>query len=77
MQEKWVLGLAVVLCVWLAESVSRVQAADADPFAAAGLERFPRAFPIPEVGLPDPEGQHVALRSFKGQALLMNFWTTW
>lgn len=77
MQEKCVLGLVVILCVWLAGSVSRVQGADADPFEAANLERFPQSVPMPEVSLPDLAGKNVALQSFKGQVVLMNFWTTW
>ena len=77
MQKKCVLGLVLILCVWLAGSVSRVQGADADPFEAAQLERFPRPDPMPEVSLPDLDGKNVALRSFKGQVVLMNFWTTW
>jgi hypothetical protein len=32
---------------------------------------------MPEVSLPDLEGNTISLRSFKGQAVLMNFWTTW
>jgi hypothetical protein len=77
MQEKCALGLVVILCLCCSASVSSVQGADADPFEAAQLERFPRAFPLPEVSLPNLEGKDVALRSFKGQAVLMNFWTTW
>ncbi len=76
-QSKWVLGCAVVVCLWLVGSVGRVQGADPEPFAAAQLERFPRAIPLPEVSLPDPEGKKMSLQSFKGQVVLMNFWTTW
>jgi len=32
---------------------------------------------MPEVSLPDLEGQKMSLRSLKGQVVLMNFWTTW
>ena len=77
MQDKRVLGLAVMLCLWLAGSVAGVQGADSDPFEAAQLERLPRAVPLPVVSLPDLEGQQVSLRSFQGQVVLMNFWTTW
>ena len=77
MQAKRVLGLAVMLCLWLVGSVGGVQGADSDPFEAVQLERLPRAVPLPEVSLPDLEGQPVSLRSFHGQVVLMNFWTTW
>jgi cytochrome oxidase Cu insertion factor (SCO1/SenC/PrrC family) len=77
MQGKRILGLAVMLCLWFVGSVGGVQGADTDPFEAAQLERLPRAVPLPAVNLPDLEGKQVALRSFQGQVVLMNFWTTW
>ena len=77
MQGKRVLGLAVLLCLWLVGSVGGVQVADADPLEAAQLKRLPRAVSLPAVSLPDLEGKQVSLRSFQGQVVLMNFWTTW
>jgi hypothetical protein len=71
---KYVLGFAVVVCLWLVASVHGV---DSELFEAAQLERLPRAIPMPEVSLPDLEGQKMSLRSLKGQVVLMNFWTTW
>jgi cytochrome oxidase Cu insertion factor (SCO1/SenC/PrrC family) len=71
---KYVLGCAAIVCLWL---VASVHGADSELFEAAQLERFPRAIPIPEVSLPDLEGQKMSLRSLKGQVVLMNFWTTW
>jgi hypothetical protein len=76
-QSKWVLGYAIMVCLWLVGSVARVQGAEPEPFAAAQLERFPRAIPLPEVSLPDPQGKKISLQSFKGQVVLINFWTTW
>ena len=76
-QSRWVLGSVVMVCLWLLGSIDRVQGADPELFAAAQLERFPRAISLPEVSLPDPEGKKVLLQSFKGQVVLMNFWTTW
>ncbi len=73
-QGKYVLGFAVIVCLWL---VATVQGADPELFEAARLERFSRAIPMPEVSLPDLEGQKMSLRSLKGQAVLVNFWTTW
>ena len=77
MQGKRILGLVIMLCLRLVGSVGGVQGADADPFEAAKLERMPRAVSLPEVSLPDLEGQQVPLRSFKGHVVLINFWTTW
>src|SRR4029453_16205525 len=56
---------------------TRGHGADPELFEAAQLERFPRAIPMPEVSLPDLEGQKMSLRSLKGQVVLMNFWSTW
>jgi cytochrome oxidase Cu insertion factor (SCO1/SenC/PrrC family) len=74
MQDKLVLGFAVIACLGLVVSAHGV---DSALFEAARVERLPRVIPMPEVSLPDLEGQTVSLRSFKGQAVLMNFWTTW
>ena len=71
---KYILGLAVIVCLWL---VASVYGADSGPFEAAHLDLLPRPIPIPEVSLPDLEGQKMSLRSLKGQVVLMNFWTTW
>jgi len=73
-QGKYILGCAVIVCLWL---VASVHGADSELFEAAQLELFPRAIPMPEVSLPDLEGQKMPLRSLKGQVVLMNFWTTW
>jgi cytochrome oxidase Cu insertion factor (SCO1/SenC/PrrC family) len=73
-QGKYVLGFAVIVCLWL---VAGVHGADPGLFQAAQLERLPRPIPLPEVSLPDLEGQKMSLRSLKGQVVLMNFWTTW
>jgi cytochrome oxidase Cu insertion factor (SCO1/SenC/PrrC family) len=73
-QGKYVLVFTSIVCLWL---VASIHGADSELFEAAQLERLPRAIPIPEVSLPDLEGQKMSLRSLKGQVVLMNFWTTW
>jgi cytochrome oxidase Cu insertion factor (SCO1/SenC/PrrC family) len=73
-QGKCVLGVVVIACLWL---VTSAHGGDAALFEAARVERLPRAIPLPEVSLPDLEGKKISLRSFKGQAVLLNFWTTW
>lgn len=54
--------------------------------AAGGLVSWRRLMPKPQAGaeaefwaleLPDPTGQVVALQSFAGRPLLLNFWATW
>jgi len=77
MRDKRRGGWVVILLLWCIGSISAVQGAYSDPFEAAQLERFPRAIPVPEVSLPDLEGKKMSLRSFKGQVVLINFWTTW
>jgi cytochrome oxidase Cu insertion factor (SCO1/SenC/PrrC family) len=71
---KCVLRFAVIACLGLVASAHGV---DSVLFEAARIERLPRAIPLPEVSLPDLDGNKISLRSFKGQAVLMNFWTTW
>ena len=73
-QVKCILGFATIVCLWLVASVC---GAEPGFFEAAQMERLPRPIPIPEVSLPDLEGQKTSLRSLKGQVVLMNFWTTW
>jgi hypothetical protein len=67
-------GFAVIVCLWL---VTSVYGAEPGFFEAAQMERLPRPIPLPDVSLPDLEGQKTFLRSLKGQVVLMNFWTTW
>jgi cytochrome oxidase Cu insertion factor (SCO1/SenC/PrrC family) len=71
---KCVLGFAVIVCLWL---VTSVHGTDPGPFETGHIERLPRPIPLPEISLPDLEGQKMSLRSLKGQVVLMNFWTTW
>ncbi len=69
-----VLRFAIIACLGL---VAGVHGVDPALFEAARVERLSRPIPIPEVSLPDLAGNKISLRSFKGQAVLMNFWTTW
>src|SRR5438445_11769327 len=71
---KYVLGFTVIVCLWL---VASVHGADSVPFEAAQIEPLPRPVPLPEVSLPDLEGQKMSLQSRKGQVVLLNSWTTW
>jgi hypothetical protein len=51
--------------------------ADKAHFDALRLTRLDPAMPLPDMRVPNLDGQEVALRSFQGKALLINFWTTW
>jgi hypothetical protein len=77
MQGKWSFGLVVVFCFGLVSGVLSVQGADLAHFQAANLNYFATGIDLPDLRLPDVEGQDVPLRSFKGQVVLLNFWTTW
>ena len=77
MKGKWLFGLIAIFCLGLAGGTSTVQATDAEHFLAVGLVRFGMDFPLPDLSLPDVEGKDVALRSFLGKVVLLNFWTTW
>ena len=77
MQGKWSYGLIAVFCFGLAGGVCTVRGADLAHFQAVGLVHFTPAIDLPEISLPDVQGKAVPLRSFRGQVVLMNFWTTW
>ena len=77
MHRLWKRGVALLVCVWLLGGLGSMRIGGADPLLDARMERFPRAIPLPEISLPDVEGVRVSLRSFKGQVILVNFWTTW
>ena len=46
-------------------------------FSDFQVARFPRPITIPEFKLPTIVGHDVSLSQFKGQVVLVNFWTTW
>jgi hypothetical protein len=51
--------------------------ADAAHFQAMRLTRLEPVVPLPDMRVPGIEGPEVALRSFRGRVVLLNFWTTW
>jgi cytochrome oxidase Cu insertion factor (SCO1/SenC/PrrC family) len=51
--------------------------ADAAHFQAMRLTRLEPAMALPDMRVPDIEGKEIALRSFQGRVVLLNFWTTW
>ncbi|MBI2878247.1 MAG: hypothetical protein HYY19_00805 [Candidatus Rokubacteria bacterium] len=48
----------------------------ADPSAALGVERPARPGPAPELALPSLDGKVVRLQDFRGQVVLLGFFTT-
>ena len=77
MQRPWRLGLLLLVYCWLVWPAHPAQSTELVLFEAMGIERLSRPIPLPDVSLPDPAGTQVSLQSFKGQVVLMNFWTTW
>ena len=78
MQGKWFCGLLAVFCIGgLVGGVLSAQGADPSHFQAVGLDRFPQDIDLPDIRLPDVQGNDVPLRSFLGKVVLLNFWTTW
>ena len=51
--------------------------ATADPLTAMGVVLSEQGKEAPDFGLPDPEGKRMALRDFRGKAVLLTFFTTW
>lgn len=41
------------------------------------LSRFSVGSDVPEIDLPDPQGQNIALSSMRGQVVLIDFWASW
>ena len=62
---------------WLMAAIPSVKGADMAHFQAMQLTRFSQATLLPDESLPNVEGKMVSLRSFRGQVVLVNFWTTW
>ncbi len=77
MTSQWMFGLLAVVCFGLAGVVPDAQGADAEHFLAVGLVRFAADFDLPDISLPDVHGKDVQSQSFRGQVVLLNFWTTW
>jgi hypothetical protein len=76
MRGKTFLGV-LMACLWLAGGVVGAQGADSAPFQAMQLIPLSKVVALPNVSLPDLGERQVALRSFRGKVVLLNFWTTW
>jgi len=67
----------LIVCALVASHALVVLGADAAHFEALQLTRLDQAVALPDMRVPDIEGQEVSLRSFRGKVVLINFWTTW
>ena len=76
MRARKVIGL-VLGCAWLMIAATNVTGSDTAHFQAMQLTKLSEATPLPNVQLPNVEGEAVSLRSFRDQVVLVNFWTTW
>jgi hypothetical protein len=73
----WRLVLLLASAIGLFSHALPAQGADQAHFQAVNLTYFVEPAALPDISLPDLQGQQVALRSFTGKVLLLNFWTTW
>lgn len=75
--KRWtVTALIAGLLMLSAATPSRAADAAAD-FEALNLFLFPESIALPDVSLPDVDGNPVPLLSFRDRVLILNFWTTW
>jgi cytochrome oxidase Cu insertion factor (SCO1/SenC/PrrC family) len=66
-------GMSVLLAI----GVSSIRADDTLHFQAMSLVRFAETVEIPPLRLIGVDGTDTSLQSFRGQVILLNFWTTW
>lgn len=67
----------LIVCTVMASSVLASPGAEVDHFQAMRLTRLDPAVALPDKRVTNLEGREVALHSFRGKVLLINFWTTW
>lgn len=77
MHKTFLWGSLAALLLGFVLAAHTAFAADPAHFAALHLDRLPKPLELPDLSLPDLNGQNVALRSFRDRVVLLNFWTTW
>ena len=76
--QRWV--VTALVTGLLAFSVAAPQSTAADDeadFEALNLFFFPESIALPDVSLPDVDGNPVPLLAFRDRVVILNFWTTW
>lgn len=68
---------SLIVCTLMASHALVALGADAAHFEALQLTRLEQAVALPDMRVLNLDGQEVALRSFQGKVVLINFWTTW
>ncbi len=76
MRYRLVSGL-VLSCLWLLATLPNAWGGDEAHFQAMKLTKLSEAVALPDLQLPNLEGQSQSLQSFQNQVVLLNFWTTW
>ena len=76
--KRWTItALIAVLLVFGTTGSHRATADDAADYEALNLIHLDESIPLPDVSLPDVDGNPVPLLSFRDRVLILNFWTTW
>jgi hypothetical protein len=76
MTRRMIVGCLMAFAVMASHALVAL-GADAAHFEALQLTRLEQAVALPDMRVPNLDGQEVALRSFQGKVVLINFWTTW
>lgn len=71
------LGAAAGLLLTSRTQQSRPEELVQNPLTLLNLTKFEEGVKAPDFTLPDPDGQKLSLKSFRGKAILLNFWATW
>jgi hypothetical protein len=68
---------SLIVCTLMVSHALVALGADTAHFEALQLTRLEQAVALPDMRVPNLDGQAVELRSFQGKVILINFWTTW
>ena len=77
MKKSWIVTFVVGFLLVGVAAAPRADALDERDLEALNLILFSESIALPDVSLPDVEGQEVPLLSFREHVIVLNFWTTW